>query len=292
MDWIKIEATGPEKNRDIIAALLISSGSAGVVEGDSCRETSPSNGDSLTAYLPVTTTQKEIQGLQKKLKTFSWKLSSSNYKDIDWSQKWRRGVKPVRVGRFFVRPSFSKAQSRAEDILIEIDPGMAFGTGGHETTRLCLKALQVIKKLKTPKPFSLLDVGTGSGVLALGAFKLWEERRKNSLGRVIGIDNDPVALKVGRKNIALNKAKVVLSEKPLNEITGKFSVVVANILSSTLMELCEDLEKKISPDGFLILSGILEVEAVEVTNAFKEIGLKPFKQMKSGEWVALLFKKS
>ncbi|MBI5560410.1 MAG: 50S ribosomal protein L11 methyltransferase, partial [Deltaproteobacteria bacterium] len=253
--WLEIKAEGESETKDEAAAILIGRGSPGVLEGDS----------SLTAFLPASF--EGIKSIRKELKSIGWSFTSSPYIDkTDWAEKWKRYIKPVRAAVFFVKPTFSKARKRRGEILINIDPGMAFGTGGHPTTRMCLKGLSYLIKNRKIDAENLLDVGTGSGIIAIGAKKL-------GLRDVIGIDTDPVALKVARGNLKLNGVKVRLSGKPLSVVKGDFAIVVANIQADTLLSLSSALAGKVRPGGFLLLSGILKEEAGEIKSAYCNAGL-------------------
>ncbi len=203
--------------------------------------------------------------------------------DQDWGESWKKDWKPLSVGRVFVRPSWVKAAAPEGAAEVILDPGMAFGTGTHPTTALCLKALS---ELLTTRPgASVLDVGTGSGLLAIAA-------RKLGAGRVRGTDNDPVAVQVARENAAQNGAALELGEEPLAAIPDRYDVVVANILANTLIELAEDLARKLVPGGVAVVSGVLASQEAEVRAAYARAGLAgcPEVDGREGEWVALGFR--
>jgi ribosomal protein L11 methyltransferase len=167
---------------------------------------------------------------------------------------------------------------------VVLDPGMAFGTGTHATTALCLGALS---ELVTARPgLSVLDVGTGSGLLAIAA-------RKLGAGLTVGVDNDPVAVRVARENAERNAVDVALSETPAGEVRGTFDLVLANILANTLVELAPALEARLAPGGVVLLSGILAPQAEEVRRAYVALGLRPLAgaDRTEGEWVLLALEK-
>lgn len=309
-DWIEINAKGPGKNADEAASVLIGAGSPGVLEdapagaavGSLLSHSTWEQTDSVEAAENAVTPSTEvsyraylspdepgrIEGVRKELKKLGWTFSSAFFKDRDWSVKWRYGLKPVRVTSggysIIIKPTWRKAAKKPGDIMIEMDPGMAFGTGGHATTKMCLKAMKRLLERHKDLRGSLLDVGTGTGILAIAA-------RKLKVRKAVGTDIDKVALKVARKNISLNRTTVALSSRPLEKIPGTFSIVVANILAGELIRLSEPLLSKISPGGFLILSGILREEADRVKEAFTASGLRYRKTYISGEWAALVFDK-
>jgi ribosomal protein L11 methyltransferase len=200
--------------------------------------------------------------------------------DEDWGETWKKGLGPLSVGRVFVRPSWVDAAAPAGQVEVVLDPGMAFGTGTHPTTSLCLAALSDL--LAARPGAAVLDVGTGSGLLAIAA-------RKLGAGRVAGNDNDPVAIAVARENAARNGADVALTTDPLPAIAGRFDVVVANILANTLVELAPELLARLAPGGAVLLSGILAPQETEVRTAYLALGLRPLPggDRRDGEWSLL-----
>ncbi|WP_248362209.1 50S ribosomal protein L11 methyltransferase [Anaeromyxobacter oryzae] len=200
--------------------------------------------------------------------------------DEDWGETWKKGLGPMTIGRVFVRPSWVDAPVPAGLAEVVLDPGMAFGTGTHPTTSLCLAALSDL--LAARPGASVLDVGTGSGLLAIAA-------RKLGAGRVAGNDNDPVAVDVARENAERNGASLELTVAPLPAIRGPFDLVVANILANTLVELAPQLAAQLAPGGVVLLSGILAPQADEVRAAYVAQGLAPVPggDRLEGEWALL-----
>lgn len=200
----------------------------------------------------------------------------------DW-QEWRRFFKPVLVSkRVVIKPTWEEYQLKKNELIVEIDPGMAFGTGTHETTRLCIQLLDnIIKGGET-----VFDVGTGSGILAIAAAKL-------GAAKVLGIDNDERSVLVAAENVELNSVneKVSISGIPLPEIEGLFDIVVANILAEDLIEMRKELLTRLADGGRLILSGILKAKAEMVVSAYSAEGLTLEKQIDDGEWSALMLKR-
>lgn len=304
-NWIEIHAEGLREKKDEAAFFFIQAGSPGVLEEDNGgavgrlvshsawefetleAEASSSPLASFKAYLAPDEPQK-IARLRQELNRLGWGFSTSVFKDKDWSTKWRSGIKPMRISgngpTVIIKPTWRTVVRRQGEIVIEIDPGMAFGTGSHSTTKMCLKAIKAIIHSKKASLASLLDVGTGTGILAIAAKRL-------GVRKVVGIDIDPVAMKVARKNASLNRTILTLSKKPVENIKGAFPIVVANILTGDLIRLSEPICSKVAPGGCLILSGILKEEAASVSDAYVGTGLKPLKTYSSKEWSALVFTK-
>lgn len=204
----------------------------------------------------------------------------------NWQNSWKRFIKPRRIGKtFWVTPPWLKAPNFRRRQVITIEPGMAFGTGTHATTRSCLEYLERVAEIYRARPFNALDVGTGAGILAIALVKLGARE-------VCAIDNDPVAIKVARDNLSANDAlkRVALSGKNLSAVRKRFAVVVANLTAETLLELAPALGRKVSVGGFLILSGILHTKAGSVERCFAgkfRIAARRRRQ----EWMTLLLQR-
>lgn len=215
----------------------------------------------------------------------------SEIPDEDWSQTWKAHFKPLRVGRrFVVAPTWEKVEPKPEDLVIRIDPGRAFGTGHHETTRLCLEWLEIHAGNKPlgpgSSPGSLLDVGTGSGILAIGAALL-------GFKKIVGVDNDPEAVEVAVPNIELNalcgKIRVVCGSA--RDVRGRFDVVISNIQSLPLLRMSRILAAKVKNGGRLALSGILVEQAEDVRAEYESRGMSLVGSQTAGEWILLEFEK-
>jgi ribosomal protein L11 methyltransferase len=200
----------------------------------------------------------------------------------DWGEEWKRGLAPFSVGRVFLRPSWVEARPPAGAAEVVLDPGMAFGTGTHPTTALCLEAVDAF--LGSRPGAAVLDVGTGSGILAIAA-------RKLGAGRVVGTDDDPVAVGVARENAARNAADVEFTGAPLQALPGRFDLVVANILANVLVALAPDIAAKVAPGGEVVLAGVLVPQEAEVGEAFRRDGLEPLPGARRDEWSLLRFRR-
>lgn len=307
--WMEIRATGPCESKEEAALLLIRAGSPGVLEeagpggtevgrlvqfsrwGDETAQDSCAHGAiSYRAYIDGPSAS-GMEGLEAGLRSIGWDITlKSPYKDRDWTKLWMAGIRPVRVASgttsIVVRPTWERAKARRGDTVVEIDPGMAFGTGSHATTKMCLRAiLNILKGWRgRGRPASILDIGTGTGVLAIAA-------RKLGIERAVGTEIDPVALRVARKNARRNGVALTLTGRPVAQVRGSFDIVVANILAGSLIGLSADISAKVGIGGFLILSGILREEADKVRSAYAPLGLTPRRSYLSGEWAALVFRR-
>jgi ribosomal protein L11 methyltransferase len=205
------------------------------------------------------------------------------YDDVDWSTQWRHHFQPLRVGRLDVLPSWVDRPADAGEVLW-LDPSMAFGTGLHPSTRLCLRRMESMAP-----PSRLLDVGTGSGILALAALRLGTEASH-------AVDIDPEAIRVARENAERNQ----LQERLTLEVSGdpavsvnasRFPCVVANILAEPLIAMAPRLASRVEPGGTLLLSGLLDRQAAAVTAAFEQTGLRRVGDLVDGEWILLEFRR-
>jgi len=206
----------------------------------------------------------------------------------DWSNSWKVNFKPLRIGRrLLIVPSWEEVQPREDDIVLRLDPGMAFGTGGHETTRLCLELLErIMEEMPLMHSPSVLDLGTGSGILAMAAVQM-------GAGRVCAVDIDPEAVEVARENLAANglQDQVECSTTPVESMHGSFDIILANILAEELVRLADHLSARLAPGGSLILSGILAEKEGLVRTGFQHQPLDYQETTRAGEWVALHYRR-
>lgn len=262
-----------------VASLLFDGGAEGVEERDDSLAPMPGTrrpapGRSLLVAWFGTRGDAERAALQAGLAA-----EIAEVPDEDWGETWKEGLGAFSVGRVLVRPSWVEGEPPPGSAEVVLDPGMAFGTGTHPTTALCLAA--VGDALLDRPAASVLDVGTGSGLLAIAAKKL-------GAGRVAAIDRDPAAVEVARRNAARNRAEVEVSGRALAEVPGPFDLVVANILANTLVELAPALARQVAPGGRLLLAGLLAGQVEEVRRAALDTGLRAEGERRDGEWVLLV----
>ena len=208
--------------------------------------------------------------------------------DIDWVSHSLEGLGPVRAGRFFVHGSHDRDKVKPGDLAIEIDAGQAFGTGHHGTTVGCLELIADV--MEHEKPQNALDLGTGSGILAIGIALIKPIR-------ILATDIDPIAIKVAKENFALNgvaKTITAITATGLDDEEIKkrvpFDLIVANILANPLIELAPQMVPALKKGGSIVLSGILEEQHDRVVKAFEAAGAKYIKTLHHEGWVAIHLK--
>jgi ribosomal protein L11 methyltransferase len=203
--------------------------------------------------------------------------------EADWAEAWKAHFPVLRVGRrLVIKPTWRRHRPRPDDVVLALDPGMAFGTGLHPTTRLCLAALEEVADRGAMDGARVLDVGCGSGILAIAAAKL-------GAASVLGVDTDPIAVEATIANAARNRlaGRIGAREGSLPSGDASFDVVLANLIASVLIALAPHLRDELRGGGTLLASGIFVDREAEVREAFAAAGLDMTQRSAEGEWVAL-----
>ncbi|MEF9934291.1 MAG: 50S ribosomal protein L11 methyltransferase [Clostridium sp.] len=206
-------------------------------------------------------------------------VTTSNVFEEDWATSWKKYYKPLKIGsKILIKPIWEEAEANSDDLVVELDPGMAFGTGTHETTSMCVELLE---KYMT-KEDTVFDIGTGSGILSIVASKL-------GANKVVGVDLDKVAVGAARENVAYNKIDNVeiLHGDLVDVIEGKGNIVVANIIAEVVVYLTSIIKPFIAENGYFITSGIIQDRKQDVLDALEKEGFKVIEIMEKGEWVAI-----
>lgn len=212
-----------------------------------------------------------------------FELCEIDISEEEWENNWKQFFKCTEIGdRLCICPSWEEYNNVNGRVVLNIDPGAAFGTGTHATTSMCLEALE---KLVT-SDMTVLDIGSGSGILSIAAILLGAKD-------VVGVDIDPVAVKVAKENAALNnvedKAKYILGNLD-EEITDTYDIVVANIVADAIIALSDSAKRRMKKDGWFLCSGIIDIRASEVEAALISRGYKIMQKMVNNNWVAFLAK--
>ena len=312
MDWVELTIHTTTMGADIVSEALISEGATGTMVEDRADIPDPDkpNGyweiidPNLIDTLPedvvvhawfepderfadrmgaLRTRMAELKAADLGIDLGTLEIGTANVHDEDWSEVWKKFYKPFRAGkRLVVKPTWELYDAQENDLVMEIDPGMAFGSGTHETTGMCLELLEDVM-LKQPVR-TVIDVGTGSGILAIGAAMLGAED-------VLAIDIDPTAVKVAQENVEHNGLQGVIRavEGNLLESTdGVCEVCVANIIADVICMFAQPLIPHIVPGGLFICSGIIKEREQDVVNALTEANYTILEIRRKGEWVAML----
>ncbi|MBW3624927.1 MAG: 50S ribosomal protein L11 methyltransferase [Armatimonadetes bacterium] len=278
MRWTRLEIRTEPAAMEPVAAALFEAGCAGT-------EQAPQG---IAGYLPVDDTlegrlhslRETLDRLPSLLQTQPAEIVLSFVEEEDWAEAWKAHFKPMKIGeRLVVAPSWSDYTAESGQVVVELDPGMAFGTGAHPTTQLCLKALE----RTVTGGETVVDWGTGSGLLAIAAAKL------GAAGVWAG-DIDPLAVSVAEENVRRNgveeRVRLIVGERPTC-FDVQADVTVCNILAGIILDLAGDLNRVTRPGGTLIASGIIDTRGDEVKAGLEKNGFQVTEVETQGEWVAI-----
>ncbi|MHB8844145.1 MAG: 50S ribosomal protein L11 methyltransferase [Nitrospirota bacterium] len=268
--------TAPEPYQDALGARLIEIGSLGV----------EARGDALIAYFPETADTglilRELDLLRvlfgSLVDPVALTVEHILLPDTDWNETWKKTFSPVDAGTLFtILPPWERPSG--DRIPLIIDPGMAFGTGHHETTRSCIVLME--RYAPSIDRARFLDLGTGTGLLAIAAQKL-------GFTDIIGVDSDPLAVEAAEKNLALNGAgSIAFFTGSIADAPGTYAMIAANLISGTLVELAGEIASRVRTPGVAILSGILAGQDDEVAEAMEQAGLVCVERLRDGKWISL-----
>ncbi|AST56319.1 ribosomal protein L11 methyltransferase [Thermoanaerobacterium thermosaccharolyticum] len=307
MKWLEVKVTTSVEAEEAITNIMHEIGAGGVVIEDpndlkmlnddsECDYVDPDmivNSDKvvISAYFPlmpntvdkVSIIKDRIMGLKEyNLDIGDFTFETSEVDDNDWANSWKKYYKPFKIGkRVVIKPSWEDYTPLENDIVVELDPGMAFGTGSHETTKMCIEFLE-----DNVKPNDVVfDVGCGTGILSIVSSKLGAKK-------VYAVDLDDVAIKVASLNVKLNNLNnvEVLKSDLLHELTGKADLIVANIIADIIIKATYDIHEKLNENGIFISSGIIKDRKDDVLDAIsKYFDIIDIKE--DGEWIAILSRK-
>jgi ribosomal protein L11 methyltransferase len=289
MEWLEVSVEVDHETAEAVAELLSRYADRGVVI-----EGGPQGWDQdpvvVRGYLPV---EDDTWSQRKKIEEDLWHLgqirpipdpSFRTVSEADWAEAWKERLEVLHIGdRIVIRPSWLDYNPEPEDVVIELDPGLALGTGLHPTTQLCLTALE-----RWVRPgMEVLDLGTGSGILAIAAAKLGAEG-------VLALDSDRQAVMVAGANVTGNGVddRVSVRRGSLAEVSGSYDLVVVNILARVIVDMVgAGLSERLRPDGVVVAAGITVDQVSDVAAAFERGNLELVDEMQRGDWVNLLAKR-
>ncbi|MBU0704374.1 MAG: 50S ribosomal protein L11 methyltransferase [Chloroflexi bacterium] len=286
MEWLEVSVTVENETAEAVAEVLSRYAPRGVVI-----EAGPDGWNAgpviVRAYLPA---DDRLRANKRSVEEALWHLGQIQpipaptfhpVAEEDWAEAWKKQLKVLHIGqRIVIQPSWLDYTPAPGEIIIRLDPGMAFGTGLHPTTQMCLAALEELVNPGT----HVLDLGTGSGILAIAAAKL-------GAGHVLAVDNDPVAVKTARGNVATNGVQetVNLVRGSLADVPERYDLIVVNILAKVIVEMAQQgLANRLRPGGTLIAAGIIADQKLQVVTALKRAGLALTGQQLIDDWVCLV----
>ncbi len=280
MTYIEIAVTAQEESRDALINRMSEMGALGFIEQDG----------GLIGYFEPNQSPAEICNELNRFRSVleasgldaSFSLSPNVLPEKDWNETWKKNFIPIDVGdNLTIIPSW--LQSETKRIPIIIDPGMVFGTGHHETTRTCLSMIEKIARVSSKRRF--LDIGTGTGILAIGASRLGFEQ-------VTAVDIDPLAVDAAQKNAEANGlTNIEVIEGTIQAVSSSFDVIAANLLVEILIGIAPDLSDRLETGGRAILSGLLLGQENSVIEAMASSGLTFQEKIIDGKWVSLVMAK-
>lgn len=287
--WLVISIISHKMFVDAISNFLFEQGINGIEEVEEDSET-----ERLKAYLPVggesrrilSSLRRYLRSIQK-IETGSKDidLKTEFILDEDWAEGWKRFFRPIKIGeRIVIKPSWLRSHFKRKEVSIDINPGMAFGTGSHPTTKLCLNA---IEKRIMPGRHSVLDLGTGSGILAIASARLGAKK-------VFALDIDENAIEIARENVEKNKVNdvVTIRKGSIGAVKGCFDIVVSNLDFRSLRRMRIPLIRHTKRNGILIISGILENEDERIRKHYlKGKLLRWIETDREGEWICITFRR-
>ncbi len=228
--------------------------------------------------------ESELRKLVRENILESFTIDEGEIEEINWNEEWEKKIQPIQVtDKIIITPSFHKIEDAPDKMIIIIDPKMSFGTGEHETTKLVLQLLEEIYSNHK----KVLDIGSGTAVLAIAAAKMGAEK-------VIAVDNDEWCSENGTENVGANnvddKVQVLMGE--ISSVSdNNFDLILANINRNILVEIADDINKRLAKKGDLILSGLLDVDENDIKKTYTKKGFRFIQLKRMNEWIALHFKK-
>ncbi len=302
-EWLKIEIFSPPETADALNNFLDEIGTEGAFQ-ETLEDPSkngffePTGGEIIQAFLPCDgRLEIRLASLRKYLDSIAQIFPDSEkptmkteiIRDPGWEEEWKKYFKPIRVSRsIVVKPTWERYTQTGGDIVIDIDPGMAFGTGQHPSTRMCLEAMEdILLHDRSIGNWHVLDVGTGTGILGIAAAKLDAES-------VLCVDTDPKAIEIATKNALINNVqdRVRMQQGEITAVEEPFHLIVSNINAKTMIQLRSQMDRLLHPNGYLIISGIIEQEKHDIDEHFPSDLYSRRQVLNEKEWVCFVMRKN
>lgn len=290
LKWIELSARTDAEGAEAAAAVLNEFAPTGAVIEQTLIPEPGEEFDPARAFTVRVFFTSEDQDQLQRAESALWHLGqlrtitprTREIKEEDWAEAWKKHYTVSHIGkRLVIKPSWLDYAPRADEAIIELDPGMAFGTGLHPTTRMCLQAAE--RRIRPG--MTILDVGTGSGILSIAAARLGAKR-------ILALDPDPIAVETATKNAAINHVEDILRvERGSVEVvpdSHMYDLVFANILAEIVTELARALAASLKRGGVLFASGILDYKADGVEDALARAGMKRLEKIQEEDWVTLI----
>lgn len=301
--WLKIEISAPPELMDALGNFLTEAGAQGVFQESAAPQ--QTNGDfpelpiegSLKVYFPQDSrSEKRVASLQKYIESLhdifpdfeKPSFTTETISDPDWGEQWKKYFVPIRVSKnIIIKPTWERYAPSSRDIVIEIDPGMAFGTGQHASTRMCIEAIEdIIMNDRSITEWKVLDVGCGTGILGITAAKMGADD-------VVCVDVDKKAIEIAVENAIINDVRKSLRimNKNATAVNEPRNLIIANLTSNLLLSIRLHLVEMLLPGGYMIISGIIEQDAKNIKKQFAANPLKLHKTITEKEWVCYVLRK-
>lgn len=304
MNWIKVSINTSEEAGDIISSVLVDAGAAGVqieggavpqAKGDEYGEIKQQSSEfSVIAYYGESGFSDTLAFIKDRLDYVkkhsdidfgSLTISINEIEDKDWNENFKKHFTTFRAaGNIVIKPTWEEYDANEDDIVIEMDPGMAFGSGVHETTKMCLELVQKYKPTK--HEWSVMDVGCGSGILGLACSKL-------GAGKVTSLDYDNVSVDVTKENAQRNNVELTALQSDLlqNAESCKYDIVLANIIADIIIRLNKDVAEYLKDESVYIVSGIIEDRLNDVLASLRENNFEVIETLAMADWRAIAVRK-
>ena len=297
MDWIELVVHTTTAGSDEVSSVLVGSGAAGTMIEDRADIPDPAKPHGIWEIIDP----KLLDSMPEDVLVHAWfeagngfpmlldrirssrslRIETRTVSDEAWDEIWKKSFRPFHASSHFViKPTWEDYAPEPDDRIIEIDPGMAFGSGTHETTSMCLSLLEDV----IAGGESVIDVGTGSGILAIGAALL-------GAGNVLAVDIDPDAVRVAAENVKNNRVDGIVDVRQgnlLDHVDAVCDICVANIISDVIITFVAPLKSHIRPGGLFICSGIVSSRAEDVRRALENAPYEILRRVDKGEWTAFL----